>query len=458
MITVDGKDISTTWGLEPYRNNFYAAIMKDAGLKDRIIGDFPDTSGVIVPKCQSYTKSQEIVVSFLCDSYEHYRAFLTYCVAQKVVSMYVSETDETLRLEYKACSSFNRAGNNNIFAVKFQEANPMRRYGIFPFCAPAGFDVQRQVVDIVAKYHEYDNVNKRYAYSVYDGVTALRLEGGQSYLVGYEISDIKHTELVQHAETLRTTPFYGIGTEIDVDSTDGFTSSGIISYLDYNWGYLFFRYTSKTSTKFIGEPQQISIYSGLMRSWKVVQAFDFTGKTNGYVLVNNSGTGITANLTNNNEALWLYIGNNCSAFNAGYNTAIGGICRVKYIHYENMNIPFTSIGYSSFWNGALTGKLITPKQTKYIEYSPSDNYGNEIISPSITEITISENVERMASGALNLPNCHVFNFYPLVAPTVISNPLSTGNHGVLHINPLATGYDVAPWANTAIFSSIIRDL
>lgn len=123
MITVDGQDISIKWGIEPASDGFYSLIMKDAGIKDRIVGDYPDMNGIIVSTEPSFTKSQEITLSFLCDSYVHYYDFLTYCVNQKVINMYVSLTNETLKLEYLACASFN----NNNFSVKFREADPTNR-------------------------------------------------------------------------------------------------------------------------------------------------------------------------------------------------------------------------------------------------------------------------------------------------------------------------------------------
>ena len=127
MITVNGQDISTTWGLGPARDGFYSNIMKDAGIKDRIVGDYPDTDGVVVSVEPAFTKSQEISLSFLCDTYQHYYDFLTYCVNQKVVNMYVSLTDEALKLEYMACSSFNTFGSHILFIDKFREANPTDR-------------------------------------------------------------------------------------------------------------------------------------------------------------------------------------------------------------------------------------------------------------------------------------------------------------------------------------------
>lgn len=127
MITVDSQDIATKWGLEPARDGFYSVIMKDSGIKDRIVGDYSNTDGVTVSVEPSFTKSQELSLSFFCDTYEHYYDFLTYCVNQKVINMYISKTNETLKLEYMACSTFNAYGTYNMFVAKFREANPTDR-------------------------------------------------------------------------------------------------------------------------------------------------------------------------------------------------------------------------------------------------------------------------------------------------------------------------------------------
>lgn len=51
----------------------------------------------------------------------------------------------------------------------------------------------------------------------------------------------------------------------------------------------------------------------------------------------------------------------------------------------------------------------------------------------------------------------VWNFYPLTAPTITGTPF--GNFAKpLHIQSGTTGYDVAPWTNTAIFATITADL
>ena len=127
MITIDGQDLKATWGVEPVYDGFYSALMKDAGMKDRITADYSDVNGLTVQTSTGLTKSQELTLSFICDSFAMYESFLGYCVTQKVVAMYVSELNETLHLEYMDCSEFNDYRDFNTFSVKFREANPTIR-------------------------------------------------------------------------------------------------------------------------------------------------------------------------------------------------------------------------------------------------------------------------------------------------------------------------------------------
>lgn len=335
-------------------------------------------------------------------------------------------------------------------------------------CAPLDFRPQAQPTNIIDVFNKYVNPHKRYIYSLYDDSVALRLWGGTDYVIGYMVDGVSHIETVQHVETRFTQGFWGMSDEVNVLSTAGFPESGIIHYLDYNSVYQFFTYTSKTATKFIGPNQNVHITQDgeWYKRFPVVQAFDYSGKENGYIIVNNN-VEIVADVVNINEALWLFVGNGCVSINAGYNGGLGGICRVKYIHYQNPDIPFNAdiflnhLGYCQFWNLNLTGKFTTPKSVKSIGYnnnpSPDWAVGNEIASLNITELTISANVEIIDNGAINLLNCHKFNFYPMIAPAIKGNsPLSVDTYGVLHIRNGAIGYDVAPW--TEAFTEIIKDL
>jgi len=123
-----------------------------------------------------------------------------------------------------------------------------------------------------------------------------------------------------------------------------------------------------------------------------------------------------------------------------------------------------NIYYAYFWNNNLSGVITCPKLTKYFIYGIGDingfAIGNNIISNNITSINIPSEVIQIDNYAFSLADNAVFNFYPLVAPTIkgVQNPLGNGKKGILHIKPNATGYNVYPWNDKTIFKQIIRDL
>ena len=78
------------------------------------------------------------------------------------------------------------------------------------------------------------------------------------------------------------------------------------------------------------------------------------------------------------------------------------------------------------------------------------------VPSSLTRVDNEFNVNYSLPRALT-----VCNFYPPIAPIVNGTPFN--NYGgatpvPLHVPVGATGYNVAPWTDTAIFSSIIADL
>lgn len=77
---------------------------------------------------------------------------------------------------------------------------------------------------------------------------------------------------------------------------------------------------------------------------------------------------------------------------------------------------------------------------------------------ALTSLTVPASLPRVDDlFAANVLAITVYNFYPATAPTVSGTPFS--NYAKpLHVPVSNSGYDVAPWTNTAIFSSIINDL
>lgn len=77
---------------------------------------------------------------------------------------------------------------------------------------------------------------------------------------------------------------------------------------------------------------------------------------------------------------------------------------------------------------------------------------------SLTSLTLPSSLPRVDNGFANgCPSLTVYNIYRATAPTVSGTPF--GNYAKpLHVPVSNSGYNVAPWTNTAIFSSIINDL
>jgi len=90
-------------------------------------------------------------------------------------------------------------------------------------------------------------------------------------------------------------------------------------------------------------------------------------------------------------------------------------------------------------------------------YGGSDHLWAGFNAGYFTKVVIGKNVTIIDDSFNNHNTIQRFDCLPLVAPATYEFSM----HGYpvpLHIKPSATGYDVAPWTNTAIFSQIIRDL
>lgn len=132
----------------------------------------------------------------------------------------------------------------------------------------------------------------------------------------------------------------------------------------------------------------------------------------------------------------------------------------------------TSFQNCSSLNSITIGNLITSIGTFTFSYcSGVENLtiGNSVTTigigafgnlSNLTNITIPSSVTTLDSGAFQqCTSVGVYNFYPLVAPSVQFNTFLTNPPAPLHIQSSGTsGYDVLPWTDTGIFSSIIADL
>lgn len=127
MITIDTFDIRSKWSLEPLYENFNNALMKYPSIKDRVTEDFEDEDGVSVLNSTAKIASQEVVLSFICDSYAKYLEFMEYLVAHQNVTLHSDYTGRSYILEYMSCSGFSDYEYFNTFSAKFREPNPKSR-------------------------------------------------------------------------------------------------------------------------------------------------------------------------------------------------------------------------------------------------------------------------------------------------------------------------------------------
>lgn len=140
MIGIDGYNIKTTWTLEPVYEGLYNQLMKYPDLKERDTVDWTDRNGIQVLLSDARFRERELTLSFFCDTYAMYKAFIAYLKAHQNVILFDSHTDRTYTVEYMSCSSFQYCRNFNIFAIKVRECNPTVRMEFF-LLTEAGLDL-----------------------------------------------------------------------------------------------------------------------------------------------------------------------------------------------------------------------------------------------------------------------------------------------------------------------------
>jgi hypothetical protein len=272
------------------------------------------------------------------------------------------------------------------------------------FIAPAKFDANAQPLNIITVFGEYNNANKAYIYSFTSAIATLTLPA----------------------------------------------SAGIT----YRWG---------------------ETISGVDYVYDVVSGTAFTaGSTKRYVIVNSTATSLIANVANHsgyNGAIWIYCSSKVYGIYAYENTYL------NYVHCEDLN-SITTIGINAFYGcKGLTGTLTIPNSVTTIGNQAFANCkgltGSLTIPNSVTTIgdgafqscnklngiaTIGSGITTIGySGFYPIPLVTEWHILSLVAPSVQIN--TWGNYAKpLHVKIGATGYNVAPFTNTEIFSSIIYDL
>ena len=194
--------------------------------------------------------------------------------------------------------------------------------------------------------------------------------------------------------------------------------------------------------------------SGIDYVYDVTSGTAFTsGSTKRYVIVNSTAASLVANITVSaglNGAVWI-----CCSSKVYIIAAIGGNY-LKYVHLENIN-SLTSIYVQDFYGYSgliIEGVLTINNIITSIGNSAFSNAGQ------ITKIIIGSSVSSIGNYSFSgMNNVTSVYSYALSAPTVGTSGINLGGTArPLHVKIGATGYNVAPWTNTATFSSIIYDL
>lgn len=141
-ITINDKDISSEWGLEPIYQSFNNALMKFPSVKERISESFEDEHGISVLNVPAKVKDETITVSFLCESIAKYNAFIQYLIAYRIVELRSSYIGKAYKLEYISSTEFNDYRDFCTFGVRFRDNNPKLRTGLgtFDFTFDETFD------------------------------------------------------------------------------------------------------------------------------------------------------------------------------------------------------------------------------------------------------------------------------------------------------------------------------
>ena len=223
----------------------------------------------------------------------------------------------------------------------------------------------------------------------------------------------------------------------------------IDNYDNVNKAYIF-SFTSTIPTLFLFDSPGITYrwgetISGVDYAYDVVSGTAFTaGSTKRYVIVNSTSSSLRATIPNG--GVWLYAREKVYSISSQYNNYL------KYIHCQDLH-SLTTIENGVFHNCiGLTGILNIPNSVTTI--------GNEAFRncTGLTGIGTILGRPSIGSGAFNsISSISEWHILSSTAPSVQSD--TWGNYAKpLHVKIGATGYNIQPFTNTAIFSSIIYDL
>ena len=376
------------------------------------------------------------------------------------------------------------------------------------FIAPANFDANAQPLNIITVFGDYANANKAYIFSFTSAIATLILPStaGITYRWGETISGVDYVYDVVSgtAFTSGSTKRYVIVNSTATSLLANISSSNGINgavwiycsskvYGIYALGNTYLNYVhceNLNSITTIGNNafQNCSKLTGTLtipNSVTTIGASAFvacTGLT-GTLTIPNSVTTIGADVFSNIP--FTYLISNSSYFEVYdevlYTTTgtITALYSAKgYAGTLTLKSNVTTIGGAAFYNNSLrTGTLTIPNTVTTIGnrafYGCSNLTGTLTIPNSVTTIqdyafnscNKLNGIATIGSGITTI-GVASFSYVSLVTEWRI---LSTVAPAVqlrtwwtyakpLHVKIGATGYNVAPWTDTTIFSSIIYDL
>lgn len=130
-------------------------------------------------------------------------------------------------------------------------------------------------------------------------------------------------------------------------------------------------------------------------------------------------------------------------------------------------VKLTTLNVSSWVTTALTNTIATFKNCQLLTSIDISGWNMSNVTAdsemfnncwALTSLTLPASLSLVQTNFATVCSAlTVYNFYQATAPTVSGTPFSDYAKP-LHVPASNSGYDVAPWTNTAIFSSIINDL
>ena len=314
------------------------------------------------------------------------------------------------------------------------------------FIAPENFNPESQPLNIVTVIDNYDNDNKAYIFSFTSAMTNLFLSAspGITYRWGETISGVDYV--------------------YDVVSGTAFTAGSTKRYVIVNSTSSSLPATVPNGGVWLYAREKVySISSKYNNYLKYIHCQDLHSLTtigNGAFHNCIGLTGIL-NIPNSVTTIGNEAFRNCTGLTGILNipnsvTTIGNLAFFNCTGFTGtLTIPnsVTTIGNEAFRNcTGLTGSLTIPNSVTSI--------GNLAFFYCTGFTGIGTILGRPTIGSQAFNSLSSISEWHILSPVAPSVQLNTWSNYAkpLHVKIDATGYDVAPWTNTAIFSSIIYDL